>query len=48
MLSLQMSMSVLQLPVYTMVHVLTLKGTLTVVVLPGGLENFVKQVGQIV
>ena len=46
MLSPQMSTNVLHLPVYTMVHVLTWKGTLTVDVLLGGLENFVKQVGQ--
>ena len=46
MLSLQMSMSVPHLPVYTMVHVVPWKGTLTVAVLPGGLEIFVKQVGQ--
>ena len=45
MLSLQMSMSVLQFPVYIMVRVQTWKGTLTVVVLLDGLEIFVKQVG---
>ena len=46
MLSPQMSMSVLHLPVYTMVHVLTWKGTLTVDVPLGGVESFAKQVGQ--
>ena len=46
MLSPQMSMSVLHHLVYTMVHVLTWKGTLTVAVLLGGPENFAKQVGK--
>ena len=45
MLTLQMSMSVLHHLVYIMVHVLTWKETLTVVVLLDGLEIFVKQVG---
>ena len=45
MLSLQMSMSVLHLPVCIMVLVLTRKGTLTVDVPLGGQENFAKQVG---
>ena len=43
--SLQMSMSVLHHLVYIMVHVLTWKEALTVVVLLDGLEIFVKQVG---
>ena len=43
--SLQMLMSVLHHLVYIMVHVLTWKETLTVVVLLDGMEIFVKQVG---